>query len=93
MTELVNVASFIVMLIVMYFVIKIYLAVKAVCERRAFPVQALELEGQQRARNGAANPRRAAQRNRQSINLRAAGNKARPQEHDERLCQVSKRAA
>ena len=89
MTELVNVASFIVMLIVMYFVIKIYLAVKVVCERRAFQVQALELEGQQTARHGVANPRPAAQ----SINLRAAGNRARPQEHDERLCQVSKRAA
>ena len=91
LTELANVASFIVMFIVMYFVIKIYLAVKVVCERRAFQVQALE--GQQRARHGVATPRRAAQRNRRSINLRAAGNRTRSQEHDERLCQVSKRAA
>ena len=171
MAELVNVATFIVMLIIMYFVIKIYLVVKEGCEqiiifpvqglemtekkekqrafpvqavqmeeerracqvqadqmederrafpvqenqieeerrafpvqanqieeRRAFPVQAHQMEeGQraflvqavqmkkeQRARHGEAHLSHAVQRSRKTINLRAAGNRARPQEHDER---------
>ena len=92
--ELVNTASLIVMLIVMCVVIKIYLTVKEACKRiaiqvqgpemegeqRAFPVQAVGMERQQRGGDGVA-----VGRNRQIVNLRAAGNRARPQENDERL--------
>ena len=101
MAELVNVASLIVMLIVMCVVIKIYLAVTIACERRAFqvlgpemrqeqrafPVQALGMEEEQRAGDGVA-----VGRNWEIINHRAAGNRARPQENDERFCRVSKTA-
>ena len=102
MVELVNVALLIVMLIVMCIVIKIYLAVKvARCgrrafqvlgpemegEQRAFPVQALGMEEEQRAGDGVA-----VGRHWEIINHRAAGNKARPQENDERFCRVSKTA-
>ena len=101
MVELLNVALLIVMLIVMCVVIKIYLAVKVACERRvfqvlgpemgheqrAFPVQVLGIEEEQRAGDG-----EAVGRNREIINHRAAGNRARPQENDERLCRVSKTA-
>ena len=101
MAELVNVASLIVMLIAICVVIKIYLAMKVACERRAFhvlgpemgqeqrafPVQVLGMEEEQRAGDGVA-----VGRNREIINHRAAGNRARPQENDERLCQVSKTA-
>ena len=74
--------SFTMMLLALYLVIKIYLALKT-----AFPIQAPVI-GEQRAGHGAANPRRAvqkSQRNRETVNLCAAGNRARPQEHDERL--------
>ena len=46
--ELVNVASLFVMLIIMCFVIKIYLAVKAACVQRAFQIQGPEIEEEQR---------------------------------------------
>ena len=76
-----------------------YLVLKVACERKdvllqgpeieegeiAFPVQAVQMERQQRERYEEADSRRALQRNRQIVNLRAAGNKACPQEHDERL--------
>ena len=101
MVELVNVAPLLVMLIAMCVVIKIYLAVKVACERRAFPVQgpemgqeqrafpvqALGMEEEQRAGDGVA-----VGRNWEIINHRAAGNRARPQENDERFCRVSKTA-
>ena len=99
MAESVSVASLTVMIIILFFVIRMYLAVKAACEQRVFQVQGPEMEGeqraflvqavqmerQQRARHGAANPRREVQRNREMVNVRAATNRARPQEHDERL--------
>ena len=97
MVEIVNVALLIAMLVVTYFVIKIYMVLKEACERRdfplegpemveeqrAFPVQALEMEAGQRAGHVETDQRRALQRNRETINLRAARNKALPQEHDE----------
>ena len=86
MAEHVNVASLIAVVVIMYFVIKMYLVLTkaAYCKRR---VQALEMEAGQRARHTQADPRRAVRRpDRESINLRAAGNRARAQEHDERLC-------
>ena len=50
MVELINVASLIVKLIVMCFMINIYLVVKATCEQiTAFQVQGLEMEEEQRA--------------------------------------------
>ena len=97
--EMVDVALLIATLVEVYFVIKIYLVLKAACERRnfplqgpemeedqrVFPVQAAQMEEEQNARHGAADQRCAVQRHsRQIINLRAAGNRARPQEHDER---------
>ena len=102
--EMVNVALLIAMLVVVYFVVKMYLVLKAACERRdfplqgpemeedqrAFPVQAVQMEEEERARHGAADQRCAIQRQRQIFNLRAAGNRARPQEHDERVSVLSK---
>ena len=71
-----------------------YLAVKAACEQKIFPVQGPEMEEEQRARHREMQPRHAVQRNRElTINLAAAGSRARAQEHDERLRQVSKRVA
>ena len=102
MAELVNVASLIVMLIVMCVVIKIYLAMTSCLraeslpssgsrdgrqEQRAFPVQGLGMEEEQRAGDGVA-----VGRNWEIINHRAAGNRAHPQENDERFCRVSKTA-
>ena len=92
MAELLNVASLIMMLIVMCVVIKIYIAVKAACKRIAFPVQGPEMEGEQRAfpvqALGMEQEQRAGDgvavgRNRQIVNPRAAGNRARPLERDE----------
>ena len=86
MSELVNVALLIAMLVIMYFVIKIYLVVTEAtyCERR---VQALEMEAGHSTCHTQADPRLAVRKtDRETINLRAAGNRARAQEHDEGLC-------
>ena len=86
MTELVNVTSLIAILVIMYFVIKIYLVLTEAtyCERK---VQALEMEAGHRARHTQADLRLAVRKTDwETINLRAAGNRARAQEHDEGLC-------
>ena len=97
---MVHVALLFATLVEVYFVIKMYLVLKGACERRnfplqgpemeeeqrAFPVQAVQMERQQGARHGEADLRCAIQTYREIVNLRAAGNRARPQEHDERLC-------
>ena len=49
MVEMVDLALLIATLVVVYFVIKIYLVLKAACERRDFPLQGPEMEKDQRA--------------------------------------------
>ena len=84
--ELISVASLVLMFVVLYCVVRIYSAVMPDYERRqGFPVQGLEMEGQDRAGDGAADRRRRGQRGRRSANQRT-GSRARPQEHDERRC-------
>ena len=65
-----------------------YLAVMAICQRNDLPVQDPEMEGHWRPDRVAADRRRDVLdgRNRQTNNHSlGTGNRARPQEHDERL--------
>ena len=85
--ELVSVLSLTIMMnmfVVLCCVVTMYVAVMAANERRVFPLQGPEMEGQhQIADHGAADWRPAAvRRNRQNFNGRI-GNRARPQEHDD----------
>ena len=74
-----------VLLAVLWCMIKKCRFVMAACKRTIFLVQCSETEGQPRD-CGAANWReRTEERNWQTVNLRP-GRRARPQEHDERLC-------
>ena len=85
MVQVFTAALLVFMLAVLWCILKKYRAVMAACKRTTFPVQCSELEEQPRDR-GAANWReRAGERNSQTVNLRP-GRRARPREHDERLC-------
>ena len=82
-SELISVASLILMFVVLYFVVKTYLAVMADYERRQafrarFPVQEI-------GDRGAVDRSPPGQRGRLSTYQRTE-NRGRPQEHDERLC-------
>ena len=74
-----------VLLAVLWCMIKKYRFVMAACKRTTFPVQYSETEGQPRDRGAANGRERAGRRNWQTVNLRP-GRRARPQEHDERMC-------
>ena len=84
--ELISVACLFLMLVVLFCVIKMYLAVIALCEQRASPLQGPDMRRQQRADRGTAARGRIARRNMspQPVNQRT-GRRAEPQEHDERL--------
>ena len=86
--ELVSVVSLIMMhmFVALCCAVTMYLAVMAACERRVFPLHGPEMEGRpQIADHGAADHwRRVVRRNRQTFNHRI-GNRALPQEHDERV--------
>ena len=86
--ELISVASFILMFIVLFCVVKMYSAVMADYERRqGVPVQGPEMEGQERAGRGAADRRLRGQRQRGRIGTnQRTGRRPIPQEHDERRC-------
>ena len=86
--ELISVAFLFLMIVVLFCVIKIYLAVIALCEQRAFPLQDPEMRGQQRADPATQDRRRAALGNMPAMNQvnQRTGRRAEPQEHDERLC-------
>ena len=84
--ELISVAFlFFVFVPVLFCVIKTYLAVLALCEQRAFPIQGPEMRGQQIADRATEDRRRVALGNRPTVNQRT-GTRVEPQEHDERLC-------
>ena len=86
--ELISVAFLFLMLVILFCVIKIYLAVIALCEQRAFPLQGPEMRGRQRADRAPEDGRRAALGNRPAVNQvnQGTGRRTEPQEHDERLC-------
>jgi len=86
--ELISVAFLFLMFVVLFCVIKMCLAVIALCEQRAFPVQGPEIRGQQRTDPATEDRRRAALGNRPAMNQvnQRTGRRAEPQEHDERLC-------
>ena len=87
--ELINVAFlFLVVLVLLFNVIKMCLAVIALCERRAFPLQGPEMRGRQRADRKTDERRRATRGNRPAVNQvnQRNGRRAEPQENDERLC-------
>ena len=87
--ELVSVTSLIVIhiFVVLCCVVTMYVAVMATYDRRVFRLLGPEMEGwPQTADRGLARRRLAGvRRNRQTVNHRI-GNRARPQEHDERQC-------
>jgi len=86
--ELISIAFLFLIFVVMLCVIKMYLAVIALCEQRAYPVQDAEMRGRQRADRATEDRRRAALGNRPAVNQvnQRTGRRAEPQEHDERLC-------
>ena len=86
--ELISVAFLFLMFVVLFCVIKMYLAVMAFFEQRAFPLQGPEMRGRERADPAAEDGRRAALGNRPAVNQvnQRTGRRAEPQEHDERLC-------
>ena len=85
--ELVSVASLFVMFVVMYCVIRMYLSVMKLCERKVFQAQDPEIERLlQTADRRAARWSLALRGNRQTaVEQGAWVNRARPQEHDERF--------
>ena len=88
--ELVSVASLIIMhmFVARCCVVIMYVAVMVACETRVFPLQGPEMVGRQQiVDHGAAEGRQNVRGNMQTVNRRM-GNRARPQEHDERLCWV-----
>ena len=86
--ELISAAFLFLMLVILFCVIKMYLAVIALCEQRAFPLQSPEMRGRQRADRATEDGRCAALGNRPAVNQvnQRTGRRAEPQEHDERLC-------
>ena len=86
--ELINVAFLFLMIVVLFCVIKMYLAVIALCEQRAFPLQGPEMRGRQRADRATEDGNRVTLGNRPTVNQvnQRTGRRAEPQEHDERLC-------
>ena len=88
--ELISIAFLFLIFVVMLCVIKMYLAVLALCEQRAYPVQGAdrEMRGRQGADRATEDRRRAALGNRPAVNQvnQRTGRRAEPQEHDERLC-------
>jgi len=88
MTELISLAFLILMFVVLFCVVKMYLAVIALCEQRAYPLQGAEMRGRQRTDPATEDGRRAAPGNRPAVNQvnQRTGRRAEPEEHDERLC-------
>ena len=88
LAELISLAFLFLIFVVMLCVIKMYLAVIALCEQRAYPVQGAEMRGRQRADRATEDRRSAALGNRPAVNQvnQRTGRRAEPQEHDERLC-------
>ena len=86
--ELISIAFLFLIFVVMLCVIKMYLAVIALCEQRPYPVQDAEMRGRQGAHRATQDRRRAALGNRPAVNQvnQRTGRRAEPQEHDERLC-------
>ena len=82
--ELISVAFLFLIFVVLFCVIKMYLAVIALCEQRAYPLQGPEMRGRHRADRERAARGRVARRNRQTV-TQTTGRRAEPQEHDERL--------
>ena len=66
--ELISIAFLFLIFVVMLCVIKMYLAVIALCEQRAYPVQGAEMRGRQRADRATEDRTRAALGNRPALN-------------------------
>ena len=86
--ELISLVFLILMFVVLFCVVKMYLAVIVLCEQRTYPVQGPEMRGRLRTDPAIEDGRRAALGNRPAVNQvnQRTGRRAEPQEHDERLC-------